>query len=223
MSTKHGNPQQMTSSPCSSGSQSDSTPPCDDGTTHSRKRELWALILNTVLPGFGHIVLGHPWSGLLIFTLFSTMLNAAVMSLLLRTGGDIALQIRPVAPVLALAIWLFAVVRAWQLGLAIDRTAAYRRRRTLLREGLLRYVVGNLEEARGLLEQAVAPRLDPDREEVDALFHLGVLCLRSGDRIAARRAFRRLEARDRQGKWRSELARQRRLLRQAPTKAKRHA
>lgn len=213
MSTKLGDRQQMPPTPCSPTGQGDAAPPCDDGTTHSRKRELWALILNVLLPGSGHIVLGHHWSGLVIFTSFATTLNAAIMSLFLRTGGEFALLIRPVAPVLALALWIFAVVRAWQLGLAIDRTAAYKRRRSLLRESLLRYVVGNIEEARGLLEQAVTPRLDPDCEEVDALFHLGVLCARSGDRVAARRAFRRLELRDRQGKWRAELARQRRALR----------
>ncbi len=177
-----------------------------DPPSASRRREASALIASAVVPGLGQLILGRPFVGLALFAAFSVAANAALLGRVLRTDEVVPTDLFVYGTPIALLVWVVAVVHAYAVGLAIDRVAARRRRRDLLREGLFHYVSGDWNVARERFRAATDASIDPDREEIDALFHLGVVLYRMGDAPGALRAFRTLGRRDFERKWADDVA-----------------
>lgn len=158
-----------------------------------------------VVPGWGHIVLGKALRGYLFFFFFALFANFALLSFVawpsLATG-----YVAPGCGAAAAIVWLFAFTDLWRLAVWRHRPALRALKDEALREGLAKFLAGDLAGARAAYARLV--RLD--REDPDGHFHLGTVAAAEGKRREARAHWKECLAVDATKKWadeaRAELA-----------------
>ncbi|HVR72809.1 MAG TPA: tetratricopeptide repeat protein [Planctomycetota bacterium] len=190
-----------------------------DGTVmsaHPRSRTV-ALTLSLV-PGWGHVYWGREAVGLGIFTIFAVAGFALLNGLFIYLGGWRSFWIT----VSTLALVLVGV-GSW---ISILRLTSPRRvaeegrlRERNLREGMLAFLHGRLEEARASFLACL--RNDP--LDIEALFRLGIVCSRLGAREEARAYLKRAVRHDIDEKWHWEAGRELERLRGVPPAAVKEA
>ena len=192
-----------------------------------RKREvsnLVAMVLSA-LPGAGHYYLDRYLMGALLFGAFVTAVNGIFLGSTLQSSSTHPETLKTVSMVALVLVWLLSVVHTFKQSYGTDRKSLRERRGLLLRSALVDYVRDDLEDSAKKLESAI--ELDVDWQDPDPLFHLGVVMLRlaeqraartlkEGARAARRRsqwAFRTCLTRDKENKWRTEIARESKRMR----------
>lgn len=163
-------------------------------------------LLFGVVPGWGHVVLGKAARGYVLFFFFALFANFALLSFVAWPGyarGYIA----PGCGAAAALVWIYAAGDLWRLAVWRHRDALRPLKDEALREGMTRFIAGDLEGAR----QAYLRIVRLDREDPDGHFHLGTIAAAGGDWREARRLFKECLAVDAGRKWaeeaRAELAR----------------
>lgn len=159
-----------------------------------------------VVPGWGHVVLGKAARGYVLFFFFALFANFALLSFLawpaLARG-----YVAPGCGAAAALVWLYAAGDLWRLAIWRHRAVLRPQKDEALREGLTRYLAGDLAGAR----QAYMRIVRLDREDPDGHFHLGTIAAAEGDRREARSRFKECLAVDAGRKWaeeaRAEMAR----------------
>ncbi|GEM_PF-2296760 len=176
--------------------------------TASAEPSRWLRYLSIpfgVVPGWGHIVLGKALRGYVFFLFFALFANFAVLSFVawpaLATG-----YVAPGCGTAAAIVWLFAVADLWRLAIWRHRAALRPLKDEALREGLTKFLAGDLLGARAAYRRLVLL----DREDPDGHFHLGNVAAAELKWIEARRHWKTCLAVDSARKWaeeaRAELA-----------------
>lgn len=168
----------------------------------------WLRLLSIpfgVVPGWGHIVLGKALRGFLFFFFFALFANFALLSFVawpaLATG-----YVAPGCGAAAGILWLTAAADLWRLAIWRHRAALRSLKDEALRDGLTRFLAGDLAGARAAYRRLVFL----DREDPDGHFHLGNVAAAEGKWIEARRHWKTCLSVDIAQKWseeaRAELA-----------------
>ena len=160
-------------------------------------------VLLSLVPGWGHVYLGREARGLVLFTVFAIGGFGLLNGLLLYIGWGRSFVLAA-SGFTALAVWVWACVDIIRLTSPVRRHAEEEDRLKALREGTVRYLRGDLEDAK----RAFGRCLKKDPGDVEALFRLGILCARSGDSRGARTYLRRASKLDLDGKWVWEIQRE---------------
>lgn len=159
-----------------------------------------------LIPGWGHIVLGKASRGYLLFFFFALFANFALLSFLAWPALAKA-YVAPGCGTAAAIVWAYAAADLFRLAVWRHRPSLRPAKDELLREGMTRFLAGDLAAARAAYRRLVLL----DREDPDGHFHLGTIAAAGGDWREARRLFKECLAVDAGRKWaeeaRAELAR----------------
>ncbi len=163
----------------------------------------WLRLLSIpfgVVPGWGHIVLGKALRGYLFFLFFALFANFAVLSFVawpaLATG-----YVAPGCGAAAALVWLLAFADLWRLAVWRHRAALRPLKDEALREGLTKFLAGDLLAARAAYRRLVLL----DREDPDGHFHLGTVAAAEGKWVEAWRHWKTCLAVDVARKWADEV------------------
>ena len=176
-----------------------------------------AIGLSAVLPGCGHIAMGHPGRGLLIFFLFGFAVDGVIYGHVnsFLPPQHAATTTYTLALVAGILLWVIAVADATRLVRRERRAETQADLATAhVRRALVAYLAEDLRAAVAALGDAL--RIDP--RDPDALFYLGVVHAHAGQRRQAQRALRRCLRHDLDEKWEREIHAQLRALDAAPPK-----
>lgn len=170
--------------------------------------------LMAVIPGWGHIVLGRCFRGVLLFFGFTVLANGVFIAPHLWTDGfgrDIAVALACAGTV----YWLYAALDFIRIAFWRQLQSVRESKKRLFRDALTHYLRNDLSACRRELRTIL--RLDVD--DADAYFHLGMCYKAMGARWRARRCFALCRAKDPDGKWayqiREEIVDLRRMRRAA--------
>lgn len=154
----------------------------------------------TLVPGWGHVYWGRELLGLGVFTAFAVagfaLINGAFIYL--GAGREVLLY---GAAILHVGIAAWAWVDIFRRSSPSRVRKEEEEREHHLREGMIAFLRGDLDEAREFFE--MCNRADP--VDVEALFRLGVVCARSGRLREATAWFRRTRKCDLEHKWHWEV------------------
>lgn len=167
----------------------------------TRKAAAWFSVL---IPGLGQMLMGRPIRGSLFLLGAGLCVDVSAIAwfrLAAVPPTRSALTFGPL--VLAALLWLYGIVDAFILARP-EAAQVARRRDQHYRQGLLCFLVDDLEEAEAQFRQAI--RLD--RDDVDARFHLALTLKARGDLRKARRVLLQCRELDEEKKWRSEIGRE---------------
>jgi hypothetical protein len=167
----------------------------------ARRIRSWLAIALSAVAGLGHVYLRRYVQGVVLFALFATAANGVLLGALWQ--GPEARTISLASEVALVAVWVAGLASVLRLTVFTDREKLRERRDEKIREGLVHYLKDEYGPALASFEEACA--CDVDRDDVDVLFHLGVVESRLGNRRRAARYFRRCLAWDPREKWRAEV------------------
>ncbi len=162
-------------------------------------KRLWIALLSA-WPGLPQIWSGQEALGLFLATFFAVVLNLALVSRFVWTDLVGPVWVGFFGTSAALTWCVSLIYTLWWIfrchpdrhRIEIDR---------LYRESLEAYLGGRWNEARNGWERI----LTMDDTDADAFMQLGVLYVRTGQEVSARRAFRQCLELEAGGKWRWEI------------------
>ena len=167
----------------------------------TRRIRSWVAIALSLVAGLGHVYLRRYVQGVLLFALFAVAANGVLLGALWE--GPEARTISFASEVFLVAVWVAGFASVLRLTVFTDREKLRERRDEKIREGLVHHLKEEHLLAKICFEEACA--CDVDRDDVDVLFHLGVVEARLGNRRRALRYFKRCLAWDPARKWRAEV------------------
>jgi tetratricopeptide (TPR) repeat protein len=176
------------------------------------------VCLSAALPGCGHIAAGQAGKGILVFFLFGFALDgwlySQAQSILPAESTTPALAfVRYGAIALGVILWVFAVADTAALALRRRRIETMADAANAhIGDALVAYLRNDYDAA----VKALRAALRVNDQDIDALFHLGVVYAATGQRRKARRALYRCIRYDHDGKWDNEAQEQLRALESTP-------
>jgi hypothetical protein len=163
----------------------------------------WNALLLAAVPGLGHLSLGRPVHGLLLFALFGLAANGFFFAFVLDPSA-VRTWVLVFCGVAAAAAWGTSIIHVHRLARRHQEPHVAERKDYHLRRGLTQYVAGSFEAARD--EFLTVLKLDPT--DVDARFHLAMAYARAGEAHLAVKTFKRCRSDDVDGKWQWEVQRE---------------
>ncbi len=160
----------------------------------------WASALNLLLPGGGLILIGAPWSGLLIGLAFAACANFALAAVLLFPDNFSPTH-QALGTGLAAGAYLGAQVRLAQTRRQMRAAAAAAWRRRMLWR--TRELVERGEHAEAL--QTITPLAERWPDDLHVAYRVAQVLTEVGSADAAQDAWRRVRALDRHGLYRAQI------------------
>jgi signal transduction histidine kinase len=167
----------------------------------------WARWITPLWPGLTQLWLAGSWWGLAVGCSFAWLASFAIVSTLLWTEW-IDPWSRLGVWVLLGMVWLASATLSIRQLLGFGPPETAKAAEDLFRQAQREYLNGNWIRAEQLLTQL----LGANRKDVDAHFMMASLLRRTGQLAEATQRLRQLEAMDGAEKWKSEIARERKLL-----------